>query len=221
MPDAFGFRTTQVKPAADNLPDSFTFWPTLPVDQLAASIQPQKKARELQGEDLDESDDANINSILAVADDSGSIQFFLDGTYPLGLVTVDPDAITVSLAKAPRSNVLLAFRSHMDKTLSHSFTSLLPAKVNLSLLSSRIPRDVAQLSSAAHQLCLYAYRTVDDLRTVWMGTSSQPGSRFPGLRWLKKLADLQPERYACTSISSATKNTAHMKRSDGFRLGQD
>lgn len=194
MPDAFGFRTTQTKPTADNLPDAFTSWPTLPIDQLAASIQPPKKARELQDEGLDESDDSNKNSILAVVDDSGSMQFFLDGTYPLGLVKMDPDASIVTLVK-PASYALLAFQSHMDKSLSHSFTSLLPAEVELALLSSRRPREVAQLSSAAHQLCMYAYRIVDDLRTAWVGSLSQPGAMYPGFRWLKKLAELQPETY--------------------------
>ncbi|KZV77722.1 hypothetical protein PENSPDRAFT_12612 [Peniophora sp. CONT] len=203
LPDAFGFRTTQTKPASDKLPDAFTSWPTLPTDQLSASIQPQRKTRELQDEGLDESDDINSNSILAVVDDSGSMQLFLDGTYPLGLVNVDSDASIVTLVKTPGSRALLAFQSHMDKTLLHSFTSLLPAEVDLALLSSRIPRDVARLSSAAHQLCLHAYRIVDDLRTVWMGSGSQPGARAPGLKWLTKLADLQPENYESMGLEWA------------------
>lgn len=221
MPDAFGFRTTQTKPAADKLPDAFTSWPTLPTDQLAASIQPPKKARELQDEGLDDSADINTDSILVVVDDSGSMQFFLDGTYPLGLVKMDPDGSTVALVKTPVSHALLAFHSHMDKSLSHSFTSLLPAEVELTLLSSRIPRDVARLSSAAHQLCLYAYRIVDNLRTVWVGSVSQPGARFPGFKWLKKLAELQPDTYESAFSLYDLQFRIHKSLSLGTGMGED
>ncbi|VDB99616.1 unnamed protein product [Peniophora sp. CBMAI 1063] len=203
MPDAFGFRTTQTKPAAEKLPDAFTSWPTLPTDQLSASIQTPKKARELQDEGLDESDDIIMDSTLVVVDDSGSMQVFLDGTYPLGLIRVDPDSSTASLVKPSGSRALLAFQSHMDVSASHSFSSLLPTEITLTLLSSRIPRDVARLSSTAHQLCMYAYRVVEDLRVVWMGVGSQSGARNPSLRWLQRLAELQPGYYGPMSMDWA------------------
>jgi anaphase-promoting complex subunit 4 len=171
------------------MPESIKRWPTLPSDPFIASIHPPKRADGIQEEDLDEVDDTNVNSVLAVADSSGCIQCFLDGSYPLGPISIDPESTTASLHRASSTSVLYAFQR---RTMGDSYiTPLLPIEVNMTLLATRTPRDVARISSTACQLLWYAIRVVDDLRAVWIGSTVHTGAREPGIKWLSKLTEGQ------------------------------
>jgi anaphase-promoting complex subunit 4 len=185
------------------MPAAIKAWPTLPPAPLAASIQPPKRSDNVKEEaELDETDSISINSILIVADSSGSIQCFLDGTYPLGTVSLDSESTTttVSLQKPPFS---FEFRAFQKRFLDGSLrTPLLPTTINLTLLASRIPRDIAKVSSAACQLLWYAIRVVDDLKGVWIGSNTRTGAREPGMNWLMKLQETLPAGCMCSVLST-------------------
>ncbi|KAI0312628.1 anaphase-promoting complex, cyclosome, subunit 4-domain-containing protein [Amylostereum chailletii] len=196
--DIFAFQGGQAKasPKAD-MPDSITSWPTLPPDPTLASIQIPPRAGELDSQNAEQYsdlDDLGLNSILAVADSTGSIHCFLDGSYPLGVIPVYPGSATVYLHKRSGTPRLYAHQRWSQNGITT--TTLLPANVDLTLLSSRIPRDVAQISSTTRQLVWYAMRVVDELRTAWMGTSSQVGARALGIRWIQSLETLQPGSFS-------------------------
>ena len=55
---------------------------------MASSIQPVASTEHEAGEDLDVKDRINLDSLLIALDDSGRIHCFLDGTYPLGAISL-------------------------------------------------------------------------------------------------------------------------------------
>jgi anaphase-promoting complex subunit 4 len=143
-------------------------------------------------EDLNKSDDSKMSSVLVVSDNTGRIHCFLDGSYPLGPVFVGADSTTASLRKHPQNPVFFAHQhSQMGGTTLH------PTRVELPLLSSRIPRDLARISTTARELVWYAMRVLDDMHIAWFGSGAQLGAREPGIRWLNALDDLQAQTGAC------------------------
>jgi anaphase-promoting complex subunit 4 len=94
-----------------DLPEAIASWPTLPPDLLAASIQPADSSAD--PEKL-KSDDPKVNSILVVSDDAGHMHCFLDGSYPLGAISVGAGSMTASLWKDINNPVFFAHqRSQM------------------------------------------------------------------------------------------------------------
>ena len=172
-----------------DLPEAIASWPTLPPDLLAASIQPADSSAD--PEKL-KSDDPKVNSILVVSDDAGHMHCFLDGSYPLGAISVSAGSMTASLWKDINNPVLFAHqRSQMGGT------TLRPTRVELPLLSVRIPRDLARISTTARELLWYTMRVLDEMHVAWLGSGTQIGAREPGIRWLKSLDDLQAQMGAC------------------------
>jgi len=87
----FNYRKTQI-----------LLWPTLPAEPLAASISGTAQSQNTPAtEQLDEIDDANKNSILAVTDSEGGIYGFLDGSYSLGIINASSGSSIISLSKDP------------------------------------------------------------------------------------------------------------------------
>jgi anaphase-promoting complex subunit 4 len=177
------------------LPEAIATWPVLPSDLLSASIQPADVAGEQDAshhDDSNKSDDSKTNSILVVSDNRGRIHCFLDGSYPLGAVCVGASSTTASLRKDPQNPVFFAHQhSQMGGTPVH------PTRVELPLLSTRIPRDLARISTTARELVWYTMRVLDDMHVAWFGSGAQLGAREPGIRWLKALDDLQTQMGAC------------------------
>lgn len=170
------------------MPTAIASWPALPSDLLAASIQHLARAGDLSKE-LSDINEANVNSILAASDSNGRLHCFLDGSYPLGAVQVNSGSTTTSLYRDPNVPVLFA---HLHTPSGPSTrTTLLPVSVDLSLLRTRIPRDVARASTTARELLWYTMRVVDEMRVAWLGSESQPGGREPGNKWLQTLEGLQ------------------------------
>jgi anaphase-promoting complex subunit 4 len=138
------------------------------------------------------SDDPKVNSILAVSDDTGHMHCFLDGSYPLGAISVRERSTTISLWKDINNPVLFAHqRSQTGRTTLH------PTRVELPLLNVRIPRDLARISTTARELVWYTMRVLDEMHVAWLGSGTQIGAREPGIRWLKSLDDLQAQMGAC------------------------
>ncbi|KAJ3754331.1 anaphase-promoting complex, cyclosome, subunit 4-domain-containing protein [Lentinula raphanica] len=180
--DLFAFQGSQTTARrAPALPDVIKSWPSLQPDPGAASINVPNTNRTTENGITDDVDDANIDSILAVADRSGRLWCFLDGTYSMGslkLSNSNPTTIT-SLFKNPKSPVLLAYPNH-----DGVFTDLLPTHVSLSLLQESKFRDFAKLSTTARELCWYVLRIVEEMSAAWMGSDTNTGARELGSKWL-------------------------------------
>ena len=176
-----------------DLPEAIASWPTLPSDLLSASIQPADIA---DPEKL-KSDDPKVNSILVVSDDAGYMHCFLDGSYPLGAISVGARSTTASLWRDLNNPVLFAHqRSQMGGTTLH------PTRLELPLLIMRIPRDLARISTTARELLWYTMRVLDEMHVAWLGSGTQIGAREPGIRWLKSLDDLQAQMGACMRVTA-------------------
>ncbi|KAJ3970282.1 anaphase-promoting complex, cyclosome, subunit 4-domain-containing protein [Lentinula raphanica] len=180
--DLFAFQGSQTTARrAPALPDVIKSWPSLQPDPGAASINVPNTNRTTENGITDDVDDANIDSILAVADRSGRLWCFLDGTYSMGslkLSNSNPTTIT-SLFKNPKSPVLLAYPNH-----DGVFTDLLPTHVSLTLLQESKFRDFAKLSTTARELCWYVLRIVEEMSAAWMGSDTNTGARELGSKWL-------------------------------------
>lgn len=137
--------------------------------------------------------DANINSILAIADDLGYIHCFLDGTYPLGAISLSSETSTPSLFKHPKHPTLFAHpQQSIDNTVT---TELLPTKIEIPLLRTRKPRDLAKLSSTTRELVWYTTRVVREMRAVWFGSETASGARELGPKWIRALETKQKDQF--------------------------
>ena len=188
----FSFQNASQMSKTSDLPEAIASWPTLPSDLLSASIQPDNAVPERQ-----KSDDPKVNSILVVSDDAGHMHCFLDGSYPLGAIFIGARSTTASLWKDLNNPVLFVHqRSQMGGTTLH------PTRVELPLLSMRIPRDLARISTTARELLWYTMRVLDEMHVAWLGSGTQIGAREPGIRWLKSLDDLQAQMGACMRVTA-------------------
>lgn len=142
---------------------------------------------------MDESDNSNMNSILAVTDGVGHIHCFLDGSYPIGVISIDLDAALHSLYKDPKDSV---FYAHPQKSIDGvSLTDLHPTVIELPLLHSRSVRDMAKMSSTARELTWYTMRVVKEMRTVWFGSETSSGARELGPKWIRALETKQKDEF--------------------------
>ena len=171
-------------------------WPALLPDRLAASISsPSQEGNQhdVLGPQDDGVSDANMNSVLAIADDLGYVHCFLDGTYPLGAIALRPETSTPSLFKHPKHPIFLA---HPQKfTNSAVITELQPTKIELPLLRTQKPRDLAKLSSTTRELVWYATRVVREMRAVWFGSDASSGARELGPKWIRALETKQKDQF--------------------------
>lgn len=191
----FSFQSASQMSKTSDLPQAIASWPTLPSDLLSASIQPADIA---DPEKL-KSDDPKVNSILVVSDDAGYMHCFLDGSYPLGAISSGARSTTASLWKDLNNPILFAHqRSQMGET------TLYPTRVELPLLNTRVPRDLARISTTARELLWYTMRVLDEMHVAWLGSGTQIGAREPGIRWLESLDDLQAQLGASVADSTTS-----------------
>ncbi|KAF9069043.1 anaphase-promoting complex, cyclosome, subunit 4-domain-containing protein [Rhodocollybia butyracea] len=189
--DLFAFQGSQTTARrAVPIPAVIKGWPTLHPDPLAASINVPNTTRTVENGIMDEVDDINLDSILAVADRSGRIACFLDGMYPLGFINLGNSTTIVSLFKDPKQPILLAHPVH-----DGSATSLIPTHISLSLLEDRKVRDFAKLSTTARELCWYILRIEQEMRAAWVGSETAPGARELGPRWINAYEKKQLDQY--------------------------
>ena len=189
----FSFQSASQMSKTSDLPEAIASWPTLPPDLLSASIQPA----DIADPEKFKSDDPKVNSLLVVSDNTGYMHCFLDGSYPLGAISVGAKSTTASLWKDLNDPVLFAHQhSQMGGTTLH------PTRVELPLLSTRIPRDLARISTTSRELLWYTMRVLDEMQVAWLGSGTQIGAREPGIRWLKSLDDLQAQMGACMRVTA-------------------
>ncbi|KAH9985379.1 anaphase-promoting complex, cyclosome, subunit 4-domain-containing protein [Russula compacta] len=198
----FSFQNASSMSKRSDLPEAIAIWPALPPDLLSASIQSADIAGEQDVNDPEvfhKSDDLKVNSILVVSDDEGRIHCFLDGSYPLGAIFVGANSTIASLRKDSHNPVLFA---HQHSQIGR--TVLYPTRVELPLLNTRIPRDLARISTTARELLWYTMRVLDEMQAAWLGAGTQIGAREPGIRWLQSLDDLQVQMGASVADSTTS-----------------
>ncbi|KAG6911951.1 hypothetical protein DXG01_000199 [Tephrocybe rancida] len=194
--DLFAFQGTQTKPANKaTSPSVIDEWPTLPSDPLAASITapPIGKSADSLGGSTDEVDESNVNSLLVVADNCGSLYYFLDGTFPLGTITLGSDLSVQSLFKDRTRPIFFAHPSTGEK--ESMSTSLRPVVIDTPLLGKRHVRDMAKLASTARELVWYCVRAVRELHTTWFGSEAFSGARNLGPNWIQALETKQKDQF--------------------------
>src|ERR1700722_6258817 len=190
------------------MPEVIRSWPTLPPDLLTASISPSSQWPKRPGcsdPTIDDTLHDNLNSILVVADDSGRIHFFLDGSYPLGSVSLGSNTVMASVFK---DSDLPVFYAHPQTSVKGvTMTDLQPATIHLPLLDVRHTRDMAQLSSTARELLWYSMRAVKEMRAAWFGCETNTGARELGPKWVRALEAKQSEQFGRKShVFSKNKN---------------
>ncbi|KAI0078893.1 hypothetical protein K474DRAFT_1659827 [Panus rudis PR-1116 ss-1] len=193
--DLFGFPGSTPRPAARNVsPTEIATWPSLPVDDIMASVKPTRpgKQKYRPGEEYDEPDDTNVDSVLLLADSSGRLHGFLDGFYSMGAFTLGTNAPTVSMYQDQARILYLHSQVTAGK---RTHTNLQSSVVQFPLLGDRRLRDVAQVSSSAKHLTHYAMRVLDDMRKVWFGSDTQSGARELGPKWVRAFEARQKEQF--------------------------
>ena len=167
----------------------------LPPDLTAATFQlPNAYTKFMRpGEELDEIDDSNVNSVLAVADDLGNIYAFLDGSYSLGVLSIGEQCGVASFYKS--SNTRYFIHSTVTSAETTSSTQMLPSVIDIPYLQNRIPRDVARVSSSSRELAWYTYRVIKEMRAAWFGSDINQGAREVGPKWLRALEERQRQKF--------------------------
>ncbi|TBU35229.1 anaphase-promoting complex, cyclosome, subunit 4-domain-containing protein [Dichomitus squalens] len=194
--ELFAFKGVRSKSAQTTnvTPGSIDIWPRLPTDLAAASIAANRPdAEHTFPEAENEADDTNVNSILAVADNLGYVHLFLEGSYPLGAVSIRSKFFPKSLYKL--RDHFFAHIGPAAAAAADPSVTLFPAVVQLPYLTGRHMRDVARVSSSARELLSYAMRVVRDMRVAWWGQDGSPGARTLGPKWLRSLEDRQKNEF--------------------------
>lgn len=191
----FAFQGTQARTAgAPTQPSFISSWPSLPPDPISASLKPAKhgKQRSRPGEELDEVDDSNVDSILCVSDNRGGLRYFLDGSYSLGTISTDTNVSIISLYRVTEESYCV--HTQLDHS-GRTATSLHPIIIQVPLLKRRLVRDVARVSSSTKELSWYAIRLVKEMRASWFGSDTQSGAREQGPKWVRTLESRQQEQF--------------------------
>lgn len=162
---------------------------------MLASISPHLPGSQESrpGEELDEIDDSNVNSILAVSDDAGNIYAFLDGSYPLGVIELGSACSVLSLHKHENAALFLHAQTRSPTSIQHTATR--PTVIQVPFLGPRFYRDLARASSTCRELVWYAMRVVKEMRAAWFGSQTQTGARELGPNWIRTLEQKQREQF--------------------------
>ncbi|KAG5722502.1 ATP-dependent RNA helicase DRS1 [Termitomyces sp. T112] len=194
--DLFAFQGTQTRSSSKEAsPSVIHEWPTLPSDPLSASIKAplsRKSIDPLEGS-KSETDELNLNSLLVLADSCGSMHYYLDGTFPLGSITLGSNFFVNSLMKDQTRPTFIAYSAaRVQETIA---TSLHPIIVDVPLLGKRHIRDMAKLSSTARELMWYCMNAINEMHTTWFGSETFSGARHLGPKWIQALEAKQKDQF--------------------------
>ena len=201
--DLFAFQGSQTHPSPKPLlPDFIDNWPTLSSDSVTASISsPSHNKLESTREILDEKDVSNLDSILLATDNLGHLYCFLDGTFPLGVISLSSDVSFTSILKHPLRPTLFGhIQTSLGKTIHTQIHSLI---IDIPSFGKRKVRDLAILSSTARELVWYIMRVVKEMRAIWFGSESTSGARELGPKWVRALEAKQKDQFGCKIFSFA------------------
>ncbi|KAF8609635.1 hypothetical protein BDV93DRAFT_540863 [Ceratobasidium sp. AG-I] len=165
--------------------------PALPLDLESASIATSNRGfttsrtrDAAKGKTKDDKVDPNTGTLVVVADTSGALHLYLDGSYPLGSLPVAESGGAIALFK--RASVTSLAVHVLDK-----HTTLAPTLVELPLAIDPATRNVARASSTIRALLDYIHLGIEELALVWNGrqAESRDGVKDAGNYWAKIIQD--------------------------------
>ncbi|KAG9101038.1 hypothetical protein FRC06_003429 [Ceratobasidium sp. 370] len=163
--------------------------PTLPVDLESASVSASDRAPTTsrtrdaaKGKTKDEKTDPNAGTLVVVADTSGALHLYLDGSYALGSFPVAESGGAVSLYKhASITSLAVHVADHG--------TSLAPTLVDVPMAIEPATRNVARASSTIRALLDYIHLGIEELALVWNGRQGKDGIKDAGNYWANLIQD--------------------------------
>ncbi|KAL5495217.1 hypothetical protein ACEPAI_680 [Sanghuangporus weigelae] len=193
--DLFAFQAGQARRGAKTsaLPDVISSWPTLPSDPLAAGISVSPRENDNRpGDELDEKDSTNVDSLLVAADSSGQIYCFLDGSYPLGAISLGPGCEAKTIMKDNEADTLLVHAEFRPQdTRTPVLNNVFPLVIQVPLLNAKSTRLIAENCSAARELAWYTVRVVKEMKRAWFGGDGHAGARDFNANYIRGLQERQ------------------------------
>ncbi|EJU02027.1 hypothetical protein DACRYDRAFT_116412 [Dacryopinax primogenitus] len=172
-----------------SLPPHLLAFPSLLVDPLDASIQPQRTqdtpSSRLKDDEAIRSG-ANDGSVLVVSDENGALHFFLNGTYPLGYFNLGADCEPCNIHLMSESMVMVSFRRGRGSS-DEEPPYVGAASLSLPLLPTRALRTTAAISSLLREILVIMQQAVDEMAKAWMGAEGLEGAKDLGVRWYQTL----------------------------------
>lgn len=200
--DLFAFQgsRTRSNTKTSSLPEVIAAWPSLPSDPLAAGINPSvREGDKRPGEELDEKDLTNVDSLLVAVDNSGQIHCFLDGSYPLGAISLSSRCEVKTIMKNSEENTLLVHAQFRPQdTHTPVLNNLAALTIELPSLYEMSTRHIAANCSAARELAWYTMRVVKEMRKAWFDGDGQDGAREYNANYIRGLQERQA-RFGRTS----------------------
>lgn len=168
-------------------------WPTLPTDPLAAGICVSPRETHIgPGDELDEKDVTNVDSLLVAADNAGQIYCFLDGSYPLGAVSLGSGCEAKTIMKNNEANTLLVHAEFRPQdTRTPVLNNVFPLEIEVPLLNAKSARLVAENCSAARDLAWYTIRVLREMKRIWFGGDGHAGARDFNANYIRGLQERQ------------------------------
>ncbi|KAL5535567.1 hypothetical protein ACEPAF_3661 [Sanghuangporus sanghuang] len=193
--DLFAFQAGQARRGAKTsaLPDVISSWPTLPSDPLAAGISVSPRENNNRpGDELNEKDSTNVDSLLVAADSSGQIYCFLDGSYPLGAISLGSGCEAKTIMKDNEADTLLVHAEFRPQdTHNLVLNNVFPLVIQVPLLNAKSTRLIAENCSAARELAWYTVRVVKEMKRAWFGGDGHAGARDFNANYIRGLQERQ------------------------------
>ncbi|KZO93521.1 hypothetical protein CALVIDRAFT_250985 [Calocera viscosa TUFC12733] len=175
---------------ASTLPAHLLAFPSLLVDPLDASIQPQRvqntPSSRLKDDEAIRSR-ANDGSLLVISDDAGVLHFFLNGTYPLGYFSLGGDCVPYAVHMITDQRIIMVSFRRGDGSSGEEAHYVGGASLMLPLLTTRSLRTTATISSLLRDLLVLIQQAVDEMTKAWMGSDGLEGAKDIGARWYQTL----------------------------------
>jgi len=185
------------QPAHLERSDEFEEWPTLLGDLPSSRLKSKEVKDNTYGKQWGEAN--KCSTMLIVADSSGCMHYYLDGTFYLGKVqlTPVPSASCWSGHSAPSQQFLLHC-GVASQTRSPLFqdTLICPTRIILPLLNdSGEFNSIARTSSTLRHLLWHCRKLAAELQVQWIGTESKEGAGGLGPKWLKSIEIVQRDNW--------------------------
>ena len=134
-----------------------------------------------------------MDSLLIAADTVGRLHCFLDGSYPIGAVMLDPSCEAKLLTKIGAESNKFKVHVQFHSEDRHSFTNLMAFPIEIPLLDTKLVRQVAESSSAARELVWYIIRVIKEMKSAWFGGDGLDGAREMNANYVRGLEDRQTQ----------------------------
>lgn len=205
------FDSDAFRPRTSSLPRHLALFPTLPIDLAVASISNvpvanrpapvvmhgappltslhvPSSARNSQKDPHQTDAVALAGTVVVVSDTNGQLYPFLEGSYPIGTISLGEPCTVSSIEKLSNT---LPFLLSVNVNSGDSVTEkrIPPVPLRLNLLSTKWLHQVAKVSSTVRALLVYLFRALGDIHKAWFGTDSLEGGRDVGIKWIKVLEE--------------------------------